>query len=129
MRIGSTVFSANKDVDLAVKAKAPAPETLMNRRRVEFMSRATFLSFQTKSRNLSMLVPHPFSGLENVSANDRTCVPLIITINSQTTRSCRRKKSDFFQKNGLQRQQSCSIDRASYAKNRSPRPPFHRDFP
>jgi hypothetical protein len=34
IRKGFIVFSANKKVDLAVKAKAPAPESLIKRRRV-----------------------------------------------------------------------------------------------
>jgi len=36
MRKGFTAFSANNDVDPVVKAKAPAPESLMNWRREVF---------------------------------------------------------------------------------------------
>jgi hypothetical protein len=45
MRIGLAVFSANKDADLSLKANAPAvaAESLMNWRRVLFISLATFL--------------------------------------------------------------------------------------
>jgi hypothetical protein len=50
MRIGFTVFSANNDVDPAVKAKAPAPESLMNRRRVVF-TQPTFSLFRVKSQS------------------------------------------------------------------------------
>ncbi len=34
MRKGFTIVSANNDVDLVVKAKAPAADTLMNERRL-----------------------------------------------------------------------------------------------
>jgi hypothetical protein len=50
MRIGVGVFSANKDVAVTRDASALAVDIFMKRRR-SILS-ATFLSFQTKSRNL-----------------------------------------------------------------------------
>ena len=46
MRKGFTVFSANKDVDLAVKAKAPAVDILTKERRLieEFIGASEIMS-------------------------------------------------------------------------------------